>query len=81
MHLDVTVDATKAVGSRCSPKRRAATIGAVGVGKGGSSPNVAAPFPNPPGGLVQKDNLITFAFSFFFELGTPHMTWRLPQAM
>jgi TonB family protein len=41
----------------------------------------AAPFPNPPEGLIQKDNLITFAFSFFFELGTPHMTWRLPQAM
>ncbi|HEX3760913.1 MAG TPA: energy transducer TonB [Kofleriaceae bacterium] len=41
----------------------------------------AAPFPNPPEGLIQKDNLITFAFSFFFELGTPHLTWRLPQAM
>lgn len=41
----------------------------------------AAPFPNPPEGLVQKDNLITFAFSFYFELGVPHMTWRLPQAM
>ena len=42
---------------------------------------VAAPFPNPPDGLVQKDNLITFAFSFYFELGTQHLTWRLPQAM
>lgn len=41
----------------------------------------AAPFPNPPEGLVQKDNLITFAFSFYFELGMPHLTWRLPQAM
>ncbi len=42
---------------------------------------VAGPFPNPPDGLVQKDNLITFAFSFFFELGTPRMSWRVPQAM
>jgi len=42
---------------------------------------VAAPFPNPPEGLVQKDNLITFGFSFFFELGTQHLSWRLPQAM
>jgi TonB family protein len=43
---------------------------------------VAAPFPNPPEGLLQKDNLITFAFSFFFELGRPPTTtWRLPQAM
>jgi TonB family protein len=41
----------------------------------------AAPFPNPPEGLIQKDNLITFAFSFYFELGVPHLTWRLPQAM
>jgi TonB family protein len=42
---------------------------------------VSAPFPNPPDGLVQKDNLITFGFSFFFQLGTQHLTWRLPQAM
>lgn len=42
---------------------------------------VAAPFPNPPEGLVQKDNLITFGFSFFFQLGTQHLSWRLPQAM
>lgn len=42
---------------------------------------VAAPFPNPPDGLVQKDNLITFGFSFYFELGTQHLSWRLPQAM
>jgi len=42
----------------------------------------AGPFPNPPEGLIQKDNLITFAFSFFFELGRPPTTtWRLPQAM
>ena len=43
--------------------------------------HAAAPFPNPPDGLVQKDNLITFAFSFFFEIGTPHITWRVPHAM
>jgi len=42
---------------------------------------VAGPFPNPPDGLVQKDNLITFAFSFFFEIGAPHLSWRVPQAM
>jgi TonB family protein len=43
---------------------------------------VAAPFPNPPGGLVQKDNLITFGFAFYFQLGAQqHLTWRLPQAM
>ena len=42
---------------------------------------VAAPFPNPPGGLIQKDNLITFGFSFHFEFGTQHLSWRLPQAM
>src|SRR5262249_28384870 len=41
----------------------------------------AAPFPNPPEGLIQKDNLITFAFGFTFELGGQHLTWRLPQAM
>ena len=42
---------------------------------------VAAPFVNPPEGLVQKDNLITFGFSFYFQLGTHSLTWRLPQAM
>jgi len=41
----------------------------------------AGPFPNPPDGLVQKDNQITFAFSFFFEIGSPHLSWRMPQAM
>ena len=43
--------------------------------------HAAGPFPNPPDGLVQKDNLITFGFSFFFELGTPHLSWRMPTAM
>jgi len=46
MHLDVTVDTSKAVGSRCTPRRKPATIGAVGVGKGGSSPTISAPYPN-----------------------------------
>lgn len=41
----------------------------------------AGPFPNPPDGLLQKDNLITFAFSFYFEIGAPHISWRMPQAM
>jgi TonB family protein len=36
----------------------------------------AAPFPNPPEGLVQKDNLITFAFSFYFEIGQSHTAWH-----
>ncbi len=43
--------------------------------------HAAGPFPNPPEGLVQNDNLITFGFSFFFELGTPHLDWRMPTAM
>jgi TonB family protein len=41
----------------------------------------AAPFPNPPDGLIQKDNMITFAFSFFFEIGSPHTSWRLIRSM
>jgi len=43
----------------------------------------AGPFPNPPEGLIQKDNMITFPFGFFFEIGSnaTHLTWRLPQAM
>ena len=38
--------------------------------------NAAAPFPNPPEGLV-KDNQITFAFSFYFEIGQPRTSWRV----
>lgn len=41
----------------------------------------AGPFPNPPEGLIEKDNQITFAFSFVFELGAPRVTWRLPRAL
>lgn len=37
----------------------------------------AGPFPNPPEGLVSKDNLITFAFSFHFEIGAPRTSWRV----
>ena len=39
--------------------------------------HAAGPFPNPPEGLVQKDQLITFAFSFYFEIGAPHTSWRV----
>jgi TonB family protein len=38
--------------------------------------NAAAPFPNPPDGLV-KDNQITFAFSFHFDIGQPRTSWRV----
>lgn len=38
--------------------------------------NAAAPFPNPPDGLV-KDNQITFAFSFYFEIGQSRTSWRV----
>ncbi len=39
--------------------------------------HAAAPFPNPPDGLVSKDGAITFAFSFFFEIGQSHTSWRV----
>ena len=39
--------------------------------------HAAAPFPNPPDGLVAKDGLITFAFSFYFEIGAPRTSWRV----
>lgn len=38
--------------------------------------HAAAPFPNPPDGLV-KDNQITFAFSFYFEIGQSRTSWRV----
>jgi TonB family protein len=38
--------------------------------------HAAAPFVNPPDGLI-KDNLITFAFSFHFEIGAPRTSWRV----
>ena len=37
----------------------------------------AGPFPNPPDGLVQSDGLITFEFSFHFEIGAPRTSWRI----
>ncbi len=42
---------------------------------------LAAPFPNPPRELVSRDNLITFAFSFYFEIGSPHTSWRVIRSM
>jgi outer membrane biosynthesis protein TonB len=36
----------------------------------------AAPFPNVPDGLA-KDGLITFEFSFHFEIGSPRTSWRV----
>ena len=39
----------------------------------------AAPFPNPPEGLVEKDNLFTFGFSFFFNPGSPRPLSSPPQ--
>jgi TonB family protein len=42
----------------------------------------AQPFPNPPKELVSKDNLITFAFSFYFEIGSSsHTSWRVNRSM
>ena len=38
----------------------------------------AAPFPNPPKELAGSDGTITFAFSFYFEIGQSHTSWRLP---
>jgi TonB family protein len=44
--------------------------------------HAAAPFPNPPTELASKDNLITFAFSFYFEIGGAHTsTWRVIRSM
>lgn len=47
MQLNVTVDTTKAVGSRVTPKRNRITAPAeIQSGKGGGTPNLAAPFFN-----------------------------------
>jgi TonB family protein len=40
----------------------------------------AGPFPNPPDGLVQ-DGVITFEFSFHFEIGSPRTSWRILRQM
>jgi TonB family protein len=39
--------------------------------------HAAAPFVNPPEALIEKNNLITFAFSFHFEIGAPRTSWRV----
>jgi TonB family protein len=41
----------------------------------------AAPFVNPPTELANKDGLITFAFSFYFEIGAPRTSWRVVRSM
>jgi TonB family protein len=41
----------------------------------------AAPFPNPPRELASDDGLITFAFSFYFEIGAPRTSWRVIKSM
>jgi TonB family protein len=43
--------------------------------------HAAAPFPNPPKDLVAKDDLITFAFTFYFEIGGAHTSWRVIRNM
>ena len=43
--------------------------------------HASAPFPNPPAGLAAKDGHIVFAFSFYFEIGTPHTSWRVGRSM
>jgi hypothetical protein len=39
--------------------------------------HAAAPFVNPPDGLLSKDGLITFAFSFYFEIGQARTSWHM----
>jgi len=46
MSLNVTVDTTQAVGSRCTPASNPATIGTLNTGRGGSSPVLTAPIAN-----------------------------------
>jgi hypothetical protein len=46
MRLNVAVDTTKAVGSRCTPASNPATVGALQNGKGAGTPELTAPFPN-----------------------------------
>jgi TonB family protein len=43
--------------------------------------HAAGPFPNPPDGLISKEGLITFAFSFYFEIGAPRTSWRVIRSM
>lgn len=46
VHLDVDVDTTKAVGSRCTPTSAAPTIGTLGNGKGSGSPTLKPEIAN-----------------------------------
>ncbi|OOG55624.1 hypothetical protein B0E48_13425 [Rhodanobacter sp. C03] len=46
MQLNVAVDTTQPVGNRCTPFSQNPTIGPVGIGKGGGTPNLADPYPN-----------------------------------
>jgi TonB family protein len=41
----------------------------------------AAPFVNPPKELAGGDGMITFAFSFYFEVGAPRSSWRVIRSM
>jgi protein TonB len=41
----------------------------------------AAPFVNTPKELAHEDGLITFAFSFYFEIGAPRSSWRVIKSM
>jgi TonB family protein len=41
----------------------------------------AAPFVNPPRELANAEGLITFAFSFYFEIGAPRTSWRVVRSM
>jgi len=43
--------------------------------------NQAAPFVNPPKELANAEGLITFAFSFYFEVGAPRTSWRVIRSM
>ncbi|HTR49964.1 MAG TPA: TonB family protein [Kofleriaceae bacterium] len=43
--------------------------------------HAAQPFPNPPKELVGGDGSITFAFSFFFEIGGARTSWRVVHGM
>jgi TonB family protein len=43
--------------------------------------HAAAPFPNPPKELAGADNLITFGFSFFFEIGGSRSSWHIQRSM
>ncbi|MEO8551341.1 MAG: hypothetical protein ABI678_15265 [Kofleriaceae bacterium] len=39
--------------------------------------HAAAPFVNTPKELAGSDGLVTFAFSFYFEIGQSHTSWRV----